>query len=126
MNKIANWQTILSALMIAFLAAACSGPKDAPVAEAPAASNVEKEASRETLENGFVKHVFETTPPMPTYLIAIAVGPYDIVDYGIIPPNSIRDREIPLRGIVAKGQSEKMEYALNPFSEFRQVSETVN
>ena len=38
---------------------------------------------------------------MPTYLLAFAVGPYDLVDYGMIPANSIRDREIHLRGITA-------------------------
>jgi aminopeptidase N len=71
------------------------------------------ESSAESLENDTVKHVFETTRPMPTYLIAIAVGPYDLVDYGMIPANSVRSREVPLRGIAASGQGEKMEYALN-------------
>jgi len=70
------------------------------------------EASVETLNDGFVKHNFETTRPMPTYLLAFAVGPYDLVDYGMIPPNSIRNREIHLRGIAAKGLGERMQYAL--------------
>jgi len=70
------------------------------------------EASVETLSDGLVKHVFETTRPMPTYLLAFAVGPYDLVDYGMIPPNAIRDREVHLRGIAAKGLGERMEYAL--------------
>jgi alanyl aminopeptidase len=71
------------------------------------------EASAESLENNFVKHVFETTRPLPTYLIAIAVGPYDVVDYGMIPANSVRHREVALRGIAAHGQGEKIHYALN-------------
>jgi alanyl aminopeptidase len=70
------------------------------------------EASQETLEDGFVRHRFETSRPLPTYLIAIAVGPYDVVDLGPIPPNSVRDRELPLRGIVASGQADKMRYAI--------------
>ncbi len=70
------------------------------------------EASVETLDDGFVKHIFETTRPMPTYLLAFAVGPYDLVDYGMIPPNSIRDREVHLRGIAAKGLGERLQYAL--------------
>jgi len=70
------------------------------------------EASVETLENGFVRHRFETSRPLPTYLVAIAVGPYDVAEYGVIPPNSIRDRELPLRGIVASGQAEKARYAI--------------
>ena len=70
------------------------------------------EASATPLGDGFVKHVFETTRPLPTYLLAFAVGPYDLVDYGMIPPNSVRDREIHLRGITAKGLGDRMEYAL--------------
>jgi alanyl aminopeptidase len=70
------------------------------------------EASAETLADGFVRHVFETTRPLPTYLLAFAVGPYDLVDYGMIPANSIRDREVALRGITARGLGSRMEYAL--------------
>jgi len=71
------------------------------------------EASAESLADDLVKHVFETTRPLPTYLIAIAVGPYDVVDYGMIPANSVRHREVALRGIAAHGQGEKLSYALN-------------
>jgi len=70
------------------------------------------ESSVEALSDGLIRHVFETTRPMPTYLLAFAVGPYDLVDYGMIPPNSIRDREVHLRGIAAKGLGERMDYAL--------------
>jgi alanyl aminopeptidase len=70
------------------------------------------ETATEDLADGWVRHTFETTKPMPTYLLAFAVGPYDVVDYGMIPPNSIRDREIPLRAIVAKGLGHRAEYAL--------------
>ncbi len=80
---------------------------------ADAAITTTPEASVESLENNTVKHVYETTRPMPTYLIAIAVGPYDVVDYGMIPANSVRHRELPLRGIAAHGQGEKLAYALN-------------
>ena len=70
------------------------------------------EASAETLGDGFVRHVFETTRPLPTYLLAFAVGPYDLIDYGMIPANSIRQHEVPLRGIAARGLGSRMEYAL--------------
>jgi alanyl aminopeptidase len=70
------------------------------------------EASAETLDDGFVRHIFETTRPLPTYLLAIAVGPYDLVDYGTIPANDIRDRELPLRAIAARGQGDRLQYAL--------------
>ena len=70
------------------------------------------EASVETVGENTVRHVFETTRPLPTYLIAFAVGPYDVVDFGMIPANSVRDREVALRGIAAHGQGEKLTYAL--------------
>jgi aminopeptidase N len=70
------------------------------------------EISSEVLDNGFVKHVFETTRPLPTYLLAFAVGPYDIFDYGMIPANSVRDREVALRGIASKGLGPRIEYSL--------------
>jgi alanyl aminopeptidase len=70
------------------------------------------EISAEELEGGMVRRTFLTTQPLPTYLIAFAVGPYDLVDYGMIPPNSIRDREIALRGLTARGLGGRMEYAL--------------
>jgi len=70
------------------------------------------ETSVEDIGGGFVRHTFETTRPLPTYLLAFAVGPYDLVDYGMIPANDIRDREVRLRGVAAKGLGDRMEYAL--------------
>lgn len=70
------------------------------------------EASVETLDDGFERHVFETTRPLPTYLLAFAVGPYDLVDYGMLPPNAIRDREVALRGVTARGLGDRLVYAL--------------
>ncbi len=70
------------------------------------------EASAADTGNGSVRHVFRTTRPLPTYLIAIAVGPYDVVDYGMIPANAVRGYGLPLRGITAQGNGDKMKYAL--------------
>ncbi len=78
---------------------------DAVIANTP-------EASSEALADGQVRHVFRRTRPLPTYLIALAVGPYDVVDQGLIPPNAVRDRGVPLRGIVARGHGNEMRYAL--------------
>ena len=64
------------------------------------------------LEDGWVKHDFATTRPLPTYLVAFGAGPYDVVDFGDIPPNDIRKRPIKLRGIAAKGEGVRMDYAL--------------
>lgn len=70
------------------------------------------EVSSEVLGDGFVRHVFATTRPLPAYLLAFAVGPYDVVDFGMIPPNAVRDREVALRGIAARGLGPRMHYAL--------------
>lgn len=70
------------------------------------------EIAREPLDDGYVRRVFDTTRPMPTYLLAFAVGPYDLVDYGTIPANAIRDRELPLRAIAARGLGNRLDYAL--------------
>ena len=70
------------------------------------------EVEAEELGDGFVRHSFARTRPLPTYLLAFAVGPYDVVEFGMLPANSIRDREVPLRGITAKGLGPRINYAL--------------
>ena len=65
-----------------------------------------------TPEGDLIRHVFQQTRPLPTYLLAFVVGPYDVVTYDDIPPNTIRSNSIPLRGLAAKGQGPKLEYAL--------------
>ncbi|MGH8131513.1 MAG: M1 family metallopeptidase [Steroidobacteraceae bacterium] len=70
------------------------------------------ELSAKGIGDGRVRHVFATTRPLPTYLLAFAVGPYDVVDYGRIPANPVRNRQIALRGFAAKGQGGRMKYAL--------------
>jgi cytosol alanyl aminopeptidase len=63
--------------------------------------------------NGMMRWTFETTRPLPTYLVALAVGPLDIVDMGDIPANQYRDHPLHLRGIAAKGMGPKLQYALS-------------
>ena len=62
---------------------------------------------------GLTRTNFATTKPLPTYLIALAVGNLDVVDAGVIPPNQYRTRAIPLRGIAAKGNGAKLAYSLS-------------
>jgi cytosol alanyl aminopeptidase len=62
---------------------------------------------------GMLRWTFQTTRPLPTYLVALAVGPLDIVDMGDIPPNQYRDHPLHLRGIAAKGMGPKLQYALS-------------
>ncbi|WP_169331868.1 M1 family metallopeptidase [Robiginitomaculum antarcticum] len=63
-------------------------------------------------EDGWTRYNFETTRPLPTYLIAFGAGPYDVVDFGDIPANEIRTRPLRLRGLAAKGSGPRLQYAL--------------
>jgi alanyl aminopeptidase len=63
--------------------------------------------------NGMTRWVFDQTKPLPTYLVALAIGPLDIVDGGDIPANEYRDHPIHLRGIAARGMGPKLLYALS-------------
>ena len=63
-------------------------------------------------EDGFKRLTFKTTKPLPTYLVAVAVGDLDVVEHNAIPASDIRDVEIPLRGIATKGKGKDLNYAL--------------
>jgi aminopeptidase N len=82
---------------------------------APAGNKVISNApltSMKPLADGHVQHVFAPTLPLPTYLVALAVGPLEIVDAPSLPPSSIRKTPVPLRGIVRSGQGQNLAYAL--------------
>ncbi len=68
----------------------------------------------EALPDGRRKVVFRTTEPLPTYLLAFAVGPLDVVEGPALPPNAVRKHPVPLRGVAAKGKGkgERMRRAL--------------
>jgi aminopeptidase N len=56
---------------------------------------------------------FATTRPMPTYLLSLAVGPFDTVERDAIAPNQFRSKPIPLRGFTRKGRGGEMDYVLD-------------
>ena len=51
---------------------------------------------------GWKTVTFAQTLPLPTYLVAFAVGPWDIVDGPDISPDAYRSEPLKLRGIAAK------------------------
>ncbi|MFK7989948.1 MAG: M1 family metallopeptidase [Sandaracinaceae bacterium] len=55
---------------------------------------------------------FQTTEPLPTYLVAFAVGPFDVVAGEDIAPSAVRDRPLPFRAIAARGQGEQLAHAI--------------
>jgi hypothetical protein len=65
-------------------------------------------AATEKLKDGRVRYTFAPTLPLPTYLVAIAVGPLDVVTAPPIPPNEIRKTPLPLRGVATRGQGSKL------------------
>ncbi|MGB8224817.1 MAG: M1 family metallopeptidase [Polyangiales bacterium] len=77
-----------------------------------------------TLPDGLQRITFAPTPPLPTYLVAWAVGPLDVVQGPTIPPNETRPFPVPLRGIAAKGQGEHLKYALERAGAFVDVLES--
>ena len=66
----------------------------------------------ESAGSGLTKITFATTQPLPTYLIALAVGPYDVTMGPTIPPWKNRTNAIPLRGITVEGKGDRVRYAL--------------
>ncbi len=56
-------------------------------------------------------HHFQTTLPLPTYLIALAVGPFEVLETSI-PSNAVRSETLPFRVIATKGQKPRMQMAL--------------
>jgi len=70
------------------------------------------EISRQDVGNGLVKRQYQTTPPLPTYMLAFAVGPLDVVEWDALPPTQVREFALPLRGVAAKGKGGKLKYAL--------------
>ncbi|MDT8409403.1 MAG: M1 family aminopeptidase [Wenzhouxiangellaceae bacterium] len=70
------------------------------------------EISSSPVDGGLVRRSYEVTPPLPTYLIAFAVGPLDVVEWEAVPANEIRDWPLPLRGVAAAGKGDQLDFAL--------------
>lgn len=75
-------------------------------------------ANEESVEVGssaenWVPERFKTTKLSPTYLVALAVGPFDILEEEPIPVSEWRSEPIRLRGIAAKGKASALKYALD-------------
>jgi cytosol alanyl aminopeptidase len=70
-----------------------------------------QELTRAT-EGSSVRVHFAPTLPLPSYLIAFAVGPLDVVTAPDIAPNKVRSRPLPLRGAATRGHGAELSYAL--------------
>ncbi len=66
----------------------------------------------ESLADGLQRLTFRRTEKLPTYLIAFAVGPFDLVEWAAVPATPQREKPLPLRGIATRGQGDRLAYAL--------------
>lgn len=66
---------------------------------------------------------FATTKPIPTYLLALAVGPFDVIKAPAIAANRVRKRPLPLRGVAVKGKAPLLSYALGHTPAFMDLLE---
>ncbi|MBX7191849.1 MAG: M1 family metallopeptidase [Sandaracinaceae bacterium] len=64
------------------------------------------------VEGGMRRLRFAPTEPLPTYLVAMAVGPLDIVEGNAIPANDVRSSPLPFRGVCARGRGAELRYAM--------------
>lgn len=71
------------------------------------------EIDRQPTGDGMEKITFATTGRMSTYLLSLAVGPFDTVERGAIPANDVRSKPIPLRGVARKNRGGDMGYVLD-------------
>jgi alanyl aminopeptidase len=55
---------------------------------------------------------FAKTKPLPTYLVAFAVGPLDVVEVPPLAASVLRSQPIPLRGLSPKGKGALLSHAL--------------
>jgi alanyl aminopeptidase len=67
---------------------------------------------------------FAPTLPLPSYLLAFAVGPLDVVQAPDVPSNAVRRRPLPLRGVTARGRGKEIAYALAHTGEILATLET--
>lgn len=59
-----------------------------------------------------VEHDFETTKPLPTYLVAFDAGPFITKD-GVAPPTPQRPYPLPIQIVATKVNAGKLDYVLN-------------
>jgi alanyl aminopeptidase len=67
--------------------------------------------------SGLKRVRFKTTRPLPSYLVALAVGAFDVVVAPPIEPNEVRHRPLQLRGMATRGRGAELAFALQAGAE---------
>lgn len=64
-----------------------------------------------TLEAGYEVHRYAPTLPLPTYLMAMMVGPFAVLE-GTVPATPQREQPLPIRIVTTQQNKDKMTFAL--------------
>ena len=75
-------------------------------------ANTRQIAERISPDGKWKTLTFAKTKPLPTYLVAYAVGPWDVVDGPVIPANAIRKQAVHLRAIGPRGTGPEYRWIL--------------
>ncbi len=70
------------------------------------------QSAEQPLAGGWRRLTFRTTPKLPTYLLAFAVGPWDVVEAAPIAATAWRKQPLPLRAVAPRGQGPRLTEAL--------------
>ncbi|MEO8177725.1 MAG: M1 family metallopeptidase [Deltaproteobacteria bacterium] len=68
----------------------------------------QKQLPTQQIELSFVR-----TERLPTYLLAFAVGPLDVIEAPPLAVSGVRPRTLPLRGVAARDRGAELAFALN-------------
>jgi cytosol alanyl aminopeptidase len=72
-----------------------------------------REVAVTKIDGKLLKHHYAITKPLPTYLVALAVGNFDVVTHTPVASSKLRKNPIPLRGIAMRGRGEELKIALD-------------
>ncbi|HYL88255.1 MAG TPA: M1 family metallopeptidase [Burkholderiales bacterium] len=79
---------------------------DAPARDVVVSNTPETRAAAAPGRSGWTRHEFAQTKPLPTYLVAMAVGPFEVVDGGTAGAKKTR-----LRYLTQKGRADEAKWA---------------
>ncbi len=77
-----------------------------------ALANTLQTTAKESDDKQWKTLTFARTKPLPTYLVALAVGPWDVVDGPTIEANAVRRNAVPLRGVGPRGTGPQLKWIL--------------
>lgn len=83
---------------------------------APAGNQVITNAplkAQSNVDNGMIRHQFATTRRIQSYLLALAVGPYDLRHGDVLAGNAIRAKSVPFRGYAPAGKGARLATAMD-------------